>query len=95
MRKAQIQRAFNGTVARVSNVLLSRMRAVSEVWIELTRLRKQAGQLHRRMLTDLTAGAADPVVLLRLTVVAQGLEAVAQAFEDIAHALETIVVKET
>jgi uncharacterized protein Yka (UPF0111/DUF47 family) len=74
---------------------LNRLRAVSEVWIELTRLRKQAGQQHRRMLTDLTAGAHDQVVLLRLTIVAQGLEDVAQGFEDVAHALETIVVKET
>lgn len=74
---------------------LPRMRAVSEVWIELTRLRKQAGQQHRRLLTDLTAGVGDPAVLARLTIVAQGLEDVAQGFEDVAHALETVVVKET
>jgi uncharacterized protein Yka (UPF0111/DUF47 family) len=74
---------------------LNRMRAVSEVWIELTRLRKQAGRQHRRMLADLTAGPYDQVVLMRLTIVAQGLEEAAQGFEDIAYALETIVVKET
>lgn len=74
---------------------LNRMRAVSEVWIELTRLRKQAGRQHRRMLADLTAGPYDQVVLMRLTIVAQGLDEAAQGFEDIAYALETIVVKET
>jgi uncharacterized protein Yka (UPF0111/DUF47 family) len=74
---------------------LNRMRALSEVWIELTRLRKQAGTLHRRMLTDLTAAGADPARLMRLSIVAQALQDVAQGFEDVAHALETIVVKET
>lgn len=67
---------------------------LADSYIELTRLGKQAGQSHRRLLAEITAGSADPATVIRLVTVAQSLRRVVEAFEDLAVALQTVAVKE-
>ena len=73
---------------------LTRASTLADSWIELTRLGKQAGQAHRRLLADVTATAADPATLIRLATVAESLRRVVDGFEDVANALQTVAVKE-
>ena len=73
---------------------LPRSPSLADSWIELTRLGKQAGQTHRRLLAEITASGADPATLIRLVTVAQSLRRVVEAFEDLANALQTVAVKE-
>jgi uncharacterized protein Yka (UPF0111/DUF47 family) len=73
---------------------LTRATTLADSWIELTRLGKQAGQAHRRLLVDVTASAVDPATLIRLVTVAQSLRRVVDGFEDVANALQTVAVKE-
>lgn len=73
---------------------LSRAPGLADSWIELTRLGKQAGQAHRRLLADVTATPTDPATLIRLVSVAQSLRRVVEAFEELAGALQTVAVKE-
>jgi uncharacterized protein Yka (UPF0111/DUF47 family) len=75
--------------------LLGRMKAMSQMWLELTRVRAQAGETHRRILAELTTSTPDPAALTRLLAVTRGLDDVVQAFEDVAYVLEQIVVKES
>jgi hypothetical protein len=73
---------------------LARPKYLSDPWLELTRLGKQSGQTHRRLLAEITSHAKDPASMVRLTSVAQSLRRVVEAFEDVAHALQTVAVKE-
>ena len=73
---------------------LSHPADLADSWIELTRMGKQAGQAHRRLLADVTSTAQDQAVLIRLVTVAQSLRRVVEAFEEVANALQTVAVKE-
>jgi hypothetical protein len=73
---------------------LARAPGLADSWIELTRIGKQAGQSHRRLLAEVTATHADPPMLIRLVAVAQSLRRVVEAFEELAGALQTVAVKE-
>lgn len=73
---------------------LSRAPGLADSWIELTRIGKQAGQSHRRLLAEITAPSPDPAIMIRLVVVAQSLRRVVEAFEELAGALQTVAVKE-
>jgi hypothetical protein len=73
---------------------LSRATGLADSWIELTRIGKQAGQAHRRLLAEVTAATADPSTLIRLVTVAQSLRRVVEAFEELAGTLQTVAVKE-
>ena len=73
---------------------LGRPRLLVDPWIELTRLGKQAGQAHRRLLADITATTKDPAELVRLSALAQSLLRVVNSFEEVAHAFQTVSVKE-
>ena len=73
---------------------LSRAPGLADSWIELTRIGKQAGQSHRRLLAEITSAPADPAVMIRLVAVAQSLRRVVEAFEELAGALQTVAVKE-
>lgn len=73
---------------------LGRPRLLVDQWIELTRLGKQAGQAHRRLLADITSTSMEPAGLVRLTALAQSLLRVVNSFEEVAHAFQTVSVKE-
>ncbi len=73
---------------------LSRPALLSDPWIELTRLGKQAGQAHRRFLAEVTSPGADPATVVRMVAAAQALRRVVEAFEDVAAGLQTVAVKE-
>lgn len=66
-----------------------------EPWLELVRLGKQSGQVHRRLLADITAATTDAALLTRHVAVAQSLRRVVEAFVDVADALQTVAVKES
>jgi len=72
---------------------LTRPRGLADPWIELTRLGKQAGREHRRLLAEVTA-LPDPTTMARLVALTLALRVVTEAFEDVAHALQTVAVKE-
>ncbi len=80
--------------ARTAVPQLTQLPAMSDSWVEITRLRKQAGAVHRRLIADLCGSGTDVISLTRLVTVANGLEQTVQAFEDVAQILERIVVKE-
>lgn len=81
-------------VTAVAIPRLARPRTLADPWLELTRLGKQAGQAHRRLLAEVTTTTSDPAALVHLSSVAQSLRRVVEAFEDVATALQTVVVKE-
>lgn len=81
-------------IAREVVPLLARPRRLSEPWIELTRLGKQAGREQRRLLAQITASTVDVAVLIRLVAVAHSLGSVVEAFEELADVLQTVAVKE-
>jgi len=87
-----VVRAADVTVAALQR--LARSPGLPDAWIELTRLGKQAGQSHRRLLAEVTSTADDPARLIRLVTVAQSLRRVVEAFEELAGALQTVAVKE-
>lgn len=72
---------------------LTQPRGLTDPWIELVRLGKQAGREHRRMLAEVTA-LPDLTTAIRLTALATALDGVIEAFADIAHVLQTVAVKE-
>jgi uncharacterized protein Yka (UPF0111/DUF47 family) len=72
---------------------LTQPRGLADPWIELTRLGKQAGREHRRLLAEVTA-LPDPTTMARLVALAMALRLVVEAFEDVANALQTVAVKE-
>ena len=75
---------------------LSRAGDLAETWIELSRLGKQSGQAHRRLLAEITSTPGpEPAALIRLVSVAQSLRRVVEAFEELANALQTVAVKES
>jgi hypothetical protein len=73
---------------------LSRPGRLADSWTELNRLGRQAGQVHRRFLAEVTAVDGDTPVVVRRVAVAQSLRRVVEAFEDVAQALQTIAVRE-
>lgn len=72
---------------------LTQPRGLADPWIELTRLGKQAGREHRRLLAMVTA-QPELTTTVRLVALATALRGVVEAFEDLAHALQTVAVKE-
>ena len=87
-----VVRAADTTVQALPK--LDRVADLADSWIELSRMGKQAGQAHRRLLADVTATTRDPATLIRLVTVAQSLRRVVEAFEEVANALQTVAVKE-
>jgi uncharacterized protein Yka (UPF0111/DUF47 family) len=73
---------------------LSRATDLADSWIELTRIGKQAGQSHRRLLVEVTTAPTDPAAMIRLVTAAESLRRVVEAFEDLAGTLQTVAVKE-
>jgi uncharacterized protein Yka (UPF0111/DUF47 family) len=87
-----VVRAADATVQALPK--LTHAVELSDSWIELGRMGKQAGQAHRRLLAEVTATSRDPATLIRLVTVAQSLRRVVEAFEEVANALQTVAVKE-
>jgi uncharacterized protein len=87
-----VVRAADATVQALPK--LSHAPGLADSWIELSRMGKQAGQAHRRLLAEVTATTNDPATLIRLVTVAQSLRRVVEAFEDVANALQMVAVKE-
>jgi hypothetical protein len=87
-----VVRAADVTVQAVPR--LGRPRLLVDPWIELTRLGKQAGAAHRRLLADVTSTTKDAAELVRLAALAQSLLRVVNSFEELAHAFQTVSVKE-
>jgi uncharacterized protein Yka (UPF0111/DUF47 family) len=85
-------RAADVTVQALPRI--ARASGLTDSWIELTRLSKQAGQAHRKLLAEVTASGSDPGTMTRFAAVAQSLWRVVAAFEGVADALQTVAVKE-
>ena len=84
--------------AEVTNEAIGRLTAPSTLvdpWLELTRLGKQGGQVHRRLSAELTAATSDPGLLARHVAVAHAMRRVVEAFDEVADALQTVAVRES
>lgn len=64
-------------------------------WVDLTVLVKQAGQVHRRLVADITSSMHDPAQLLRHAEVATSQRRLIDALEAVSDALQTVVVTES
>ncbi len=84
--------------AEVTNQAVGRLTAPATLvdpWLELTRLVKQGGQVHRRLLAEVTAATSDPGLLIRHVAVAQSMRRAVESFADVADALQTVAVRES
>ena len=84
--------------ADVTNQAIGRLTAPATLvdpWLELTRLGKQGGQVHRRLLAEVTAVTSDPGLLARHVAVAHAMRRAVEAFDDVADALQTVAVRES
>jgi uncharacterized protein Yka (UPF0111/DUF47 family) len=64
-------------------------------WVDLTGVIKQSGQVHRRLLLDVTSTVADPAQLARTVEAAGALRRVVEALDALADTLQTVVVTES
>lgn len=92
-----VQLAADATAEAVPRI--GRSRALTEAWIELTRLSKQASARHRESVAELTVPYSnteptDPLAVIRVLQAEDGLMAVMRAFERVGDVLQQIVVKE-
>jgi hypothetical protein len=78
----------------------SRQRALTEAWIELSRLRKQSSARHRITVAEITApqsglsGANDVMTALRLLQVELELQTIMKSFDLVGVVFQQIVVQE-
>lgn len=64
-------------------------------WREINDVEDAADQVHRALLSRLFSGEYDPMAVMKLKDVVDGLEAAADAFEHAADVMHTIAVKES
>jgi predicted phosphate transport protein (TIGR00153 family) len=74
---------------------LRTMRHLTDYWIEINRLEKEADRTHRRFLARIFNGDYKAMTVMKLKDVADALEEAADGFEKIAHTVESIAVKES
>ncbi|MFI9387717.1 DUF47 domain-containing protein [Kutzneria sp. NPDC052558] len=64
-------------------------------WREISEVENAADQVHRRLLSLLFSGEYEPLTVMKLKDVVDGLEQAADAFEHAADVMHTIAVKES
>lgn len=77
---------------------LSDMRGLRDYWVEINSLENTGDRLHRDLLRSIFDGTStagdDPIEIMKLKELVDGLELAIDAFERVANAVETIVLKE-
>ena len=66
-----------------------------DYWIEINRLENEGDLAYRRTLTALFDSGLDPVTIIKLKDIVQGLESCADAFEELANVIESLALKES
>ena len=66
-----------------------------DYWIEVNRLENEGDLAYRRTLTALFDSGLDPVTIIKLKDIVQGLESCADAFEELANVIESLALKES
>ncbi|MEV6612024.1 DUF47 family protein [Kutzneria sp. NPDC051319] len=64
-------------------------------WQEINEVENAADQVHRRLLSLLFSGEYEPLTVMKLKDIVDGLEEAADAFEHAADVMHTIAVKES
>jgi predicted phosphate transport protein (TIGR00153 family) len=64
-------------------------------WQQINQVENNADQVHRRLLSQLFGGEYEPLAVMKLKDVVDGLESAADAFEHAADVMHTIAVKES
>jgi uncharacterized protein Yka (UPF0111/DUF47 family) len=64
-------------------------------WRQINDVENAADQVHRALLSRLFSGEYEPLAVMKLKDVVDGLEAAADAFEHSADVMHTIAVKES
>ena len=66
-----------------------------DYWIEINRLENEGDLAYRRTLTALFDSGLDPVTIIKLKDIVQGLESCADAFEELANVIESLALKKS
>ena len=66
-----------------------------DYWIEVNRLENEGDLAYRRTLTALFDSGLDPVTIIKLKDIVQGLESCTDAFEELANVIESLALKES
>ncbi len=74
---------------------LRSMKELTDYWVEISHLEKQADRTYRALLAEMFGNSTDAVSLMKVKEVVDELESAADAFEAVAHVVETIAVKES
>jgi hypothetical protein len=64
-------------------------------WRQISEVENDADQVHRRLLSLLFSGEYEPLAVMKLKDIVDGLEEAADAFEHAADVMHTIAVKES
>lgn len=91
-----IQRSAELTAEAITR--LHNLNGLRDYWVEINSLENTGDRLHRQLLRSVFDGSSpagtDPIEVMKLKELIDGLEAAIDAFERVANAVETIVLKE-
>ncbi|HEY8741347.1 MAG TPA: DUF47 family protein [Candidatus Dormibacteraeota bacterium] len=74
-------------------VKLESLKGLEPHWIEVNRIENQGDQVSRQAIGELFRGGVDPIQVMKLKDVYDGLEDALDRCEDVANVLENIVIK--
>ena len=72
---------------------LESLKNLEEHWIEVNRIENQGDQVSRQAISELFCSGTDPIQVMKLKDVYDGLEEALDLCEDVANVVENIVIK--
>ncbi len=72
---------------------LESLKGLEPHWIEINRIENQGDQISRKAIGELFRGGVDPIQVMKLKDVYEGLEDALDRCEDVSNVLENIVIK--
>jgi predicted phosphate transport protein (TIGR00153 family) len=92
------QVALLGKAAALTTEAMPKLRTPKDLvpyWQQVSQVENDADQVHRRLLSLLFGGEYEPLAVMKLKDLVDGLESAADAFEHAADVMHTIAVKES
>ncbi|MEA2682651.1 MAG: uncharacterized protein QOK05_979 [Chloroflexota bacterium] len=74
-------------------VKLESLKGIESHWIEVNRIENQGDQVSRKAISELFRGGTDPIHVMKMKDVYDGLEDALDRCEDVANVIENIVIK--
>ena len=72
---------------------LESLKGIEPYWIEVNRIENQGDQVSRQAISELFRGGTDPIHVMKMKDVYDGLEDALDRCEDVANVIENIVIK--